>query len=88
MKKKHVVYISIFAIQIIATFVVSAITGVSTGNTWLGTVFVNMIWATIALIIIKEIQKKDWILQVFAYLFVFIVTLAAVIITIITIAEA
>jgi len=48
-KNKPVIYASIFVGQIIVTLIISFITGVGTGNTWLGMLYANFFGLTVVI---------------------------------------
>ena len=56
-KKKPVIYASIFVGQIIVTLLISYFTGVETSNTWLGVLYANAFCLTVVIMLV-DITKK------------------------------
>jgi len=82
-RKKYIVYIGIFVGQIAIMSFISAITGVGTGNTWLGAIGASIMALTAVVMMFKtakSIKRTRPLVAKLLYFFIFL-TVTAVIVT-------
>jgi len=81
-KRKPLVYTGILVGIILATFLISYVTGVDTTNTWLSLLFVNAFFLTIAIMLFdlaKSVETPRAITRYIVYFFPILVLLLLVI---------
>jgi len=81
-RKKYIIYLSIFAGQIIVISLISFITGVETSNTWLGSIGATLIFLTIAILlfdIAKSICSTHALVANILYLAIVIIAITTVV---------